>query len=396
MAMPDKHKLPSVHRGLVFAAWELLEMEKHTAAERYSVGALETMVEESTAPDAVGDRQQGRGRHYYCAVSPNGKPHIKHAVTGGYRNGRDMLAPSPLTMMQGEYCMALALWRAGRFTPAYKSLSRAMHMVADICCPPHVCGLTYFSRYAIKHRLYEMRAAEIFWGTGACACDEKSTAKKWAAEGKGSVPYDAYKDLLAMLPDLRRPSGFAEICNRLAEDGSRDLETLLGGNDLAMERSIRERLRTAVVNCAALLAAFDRDLEDAALPVFEERRPYFLCCPSARAVVSQEPLYLLFEEDGSVSFSTLEQQFLGVDRWGKVSLTAQTTGVTTRFYIGFEPMLTLYPNGNQSTPLTYWHRALRARKRIALPHETALGAASGFALVDAPPANWRCVLGTGN
>ena len=72
VAKLDKHLYPSVHCGIIRAALILLEQTAHPAAKRFSAGDAEAMVSEAAAPDQIGDRQQGRGLHYYCAVKPDG------------------------------------------------------------------------------------------------------------------------------------------------------------------------------------------------------------------------------------------------------------------------------------------------------------------------------------
>ncbi len=390
MTRPDKHLFPSVHRGIVIAAVQLLELEQHPAGKRFSTGDLETLVSEAAAPDVIGDRQQGKGRHYYCAVSPDGTPQQKHPVTGGYRNGRHAAAPSPLTMLEGEYRTALALHRAGRFYPALQSLSRAMHMIADICCPPHSSGLTYFSRYAYHHKRYEARAAELFWGDFGSDPDEYAAARPWAAAAQGFVPYDTYTGLVPHIGEPRSmPGKFTEICNQLSESGADELDAVLGSDPNARDASIRRRVRLAVANCAALLAAFDRDADDNTLAVWEERHPYWLCAAGAKTVISREPLYLSFETDGTVTISTAEQAYLSVSKWGGAALREQTADFITRFRFGFEPLLALYPDGNQNTPLSLWHRALRCRSRQVFPRESDLMSAIGFVLTDQCPNECR-------
>ena len=71
-----------------------------------------------------------------------------------------------------------------------------MHMLADICCPPHTAGLTYFSRYAGAHKRYEARAAELFRDSDPASLIEYDAAKCWAEKAAGSVPFSAYTDLL--------------------------------------------------------------------------------------------------------------------------------------------------------------------------------------------------------
>ena len=370
MAKLDKHLYPSVHCGIVRAALLLLEQTAHPASKRFSAGDAEAMIGEAAAPDRIGDRQQGRGLHYYCAVSPDGTPHPTHPVLGGYCNGKGAPAPSPLTMLDAEYRTALALHRAGKYYAAMKSLSRALHFLADICCPPHVCGLTYFSRYGSAHRRYEGRAAEIFWMPEGTEVTEYTAASEWAkrAAETQAIPFDTYTELLhGGLPVAGadwQAGRMTEICNALALSGAGHLSAVIDDDETECDRSITERLSCSIVNCAALLAAFDRDLDDHSLPVWEERHPYWLKCFGTAFVVSKDPLYLLFEDDGTVTLSTLEGAYLSVGRLGRVVLTDQTSGLETRFRFGREPLLTLYPNGDQDHLVAQLRGQLHSIRRI--------------------------------
>lgn len=367
MAKPDKHQYPSVHCGIVRAAVQLLDLEEHAAAKRYSAGDTETLAEEAAAPDRIGDRQQGRGMHYYCAVKPDGTPLPYHPLLGGYCNGKNAPAPSPLTMLDAEYRTALSLYRAGKFIPAMKSLSRALHMLADICCPPHSCGLTYFSRYALAHKRYEARAAEIFWCSEPSHTSAYTVASDWAKKAIGTVPYETYTGLLrGGVPQKGgtwQSSQFAEICNQIALSGANELSAVLDDDELARDASITHCLLLAIAHCAALLAAFDRDVQDTALTVWEEQHPYWLKGFGTAFVLSREPLYLQFEDDGAVKLLTQERQFLAAGRAGQTFLTEERAGLTTRFRFGREPLLTLYPEGDQQRVLALIRGQLHCVRR---------------------------------
>lgn len=388
MARNDKHLYPSVHRGIVIAAVQALGIANHPAARRFSAGDLETLTNEAAEPDVHGDRQQGRGRHYYCAVTPKGEPRGRVALTGGYRNGTGGHAPSPLTMLEGEYRTALMLHRAGRFYPAMQSLSRAMHMLADICCPPHSSGLTYFSRYGRKHKRYEAEAAEIFWGSRQRHPDEHAAAQPWAADAAPMIPFEDYTDLWH-IGKPKSPSRFTEICNALAESGADELEAVLGSDRTARASSIRRRLLLSIANCAALLAAFDRDLSDESLPMWQIWQPYWLCVPAFRLLVSEEPLYLQFEDDGTLTLATEEEKYLSVNKWGYVALREDTEGFVTHFRIGFEPLLTLYPDGDQNKPLSWSFGMLLARSRTLYARESDQIRACAFVLRPRKPEGCR-------
>lgn len=392
----DKHSYPSVHRGIVRAALILLELEQHPAAKRYSAGDAEILIAEADAPDRRGDRQQGRGLHYFCAAKPDGTVLPLHPALGGYCNGKGAPAPSPLTVLDAEYRTALSLHRAGRYIPAIQSLSRALHMLADICCPPHTAGLTYFSRYAGVHKRYEARAAELFWGSDPARLIEYHAAAAWAEKARGSVPYAAYTDLLrGSVPESGgtwRRGTFAEICSRLARSGTKELPAVLGDDAAETDRSIERRLLLSAAHCAALLAAFDRDADDAALPVWKERQPYWLKSFMSAFTVTNEPLFLEFEDDGTVSLSTQEKRYLAVGRMGRVLLTDQTEGCTTRFRFGREPLLTLYPGGDQDRLLAQIRGQLFCIRRMTHLQGNLFLSQTSFALLQQQPLKSKALL----
>ena len=392
----DKHKYPSVHRGIVRAALILLELEQHPAAKRYSAGDAEVLIGEADAPDRRGDRQRGRGLHYYCAAKPDGTPLPLHPALGGYCNGRGAPAPSPLTVLDAEYRTALALYRAGRFFPAMQSLSRAMHMLADICCPPHTAGLTYFSRYASQHKRYEARAAELFWDSDPASLIEYHAAESWAEKTKGNVPFSAYTDLLrGSVPESSgtwRKGTFAEICSRLAHSGTKELSAVLGDDAIALDQSIERRLKLSVARCAALLAAFDRDADDPELPVWREQQPNWLKSFMSAFTVTKEPLFLEFEDDGTVTLSTQEKRYLAVGSMGRVLLTEQTEGYTCRFRFGREPLLTLYPDGDQDRLLAQIRGQLFCIRRMTHLQGDLFLSQTSFALVTRQPEKAKVLL----
>lgn len=396
MARIDKHIYPSVHRGIVRAALQTLELEGHPAAKRFSAGDAETLIEEAAAPDKIGDRQQGRGMHYYNAVRPDGTPLPLHTAICGYCNGKGAPAPSPLTMFDAEYRTALALSRAGKFFPAMKSLSRAMHMLADICCPPHCCGLTYFSRYAVAHKRYESRAAAIFWNSAPAQLSEYHAAVEWAKKAVGTVPYDTYTDLLRGCTPTDRgmwqSGAFSEICNALAVSGAAELDAVLGDDELKRDVSIERRLLLAIANCAALLAAFVRDAEDPSLNLWEERRPYWLKSFGTAFVVTKEPLYLQFEDDGAVKLATQEGRYLTVGRMGRVLLSDTPAEGITRFRFGREPLLTLYPEGDQKRLLAQIRGQMHCIRRVAQLQGNLFLSQASFVLVNQMPETAKFML----
>lgn len=398
MAKYDKHLYPSVHRGIVRAALLLLRQETYPAAERFSAEDAAIMIEEAAAPDQHGDRHQGRGLHYYNAVKADGTALPLHPVTGGYCNGKGAPAPSPLSVLDAEYRMALALRLAGKDAASMKSLSRAMHMLADVCCPPHTCSLTYFSPYGTAHKRYESRAAEIFWGCPGDpdAVSEEQSAAEWAKLAAGKVPVQTYTGLLRGSVPVKdgtwQTGTLAEICNALAKSGAKHLDAVRGSDEAARERSIRERLVTAVAHCAALLTAFDRDLAENNPAIWREQHPYWLKSFHAAFAVSREPFFLRFADDGTVSLVTQAGKALAVGKFGRVLLTAPNPDVTMQFRFGREPLLTLYPDGEQDHLLAQIRGQMQCIRRVSGLQGNLFLSQVSFALVSRPPKSARFLL----
>jgi hypothetical protein len=391
MSAADKHLFPSVHKGIVRAALFALVLEEHPAAKRYGAAARDILIEEAAAPDLIGDRQQGRGLHYYCSIRPDGTALAKHPLLGGYCNGKNEPAPSPLTVLESEYRTALALWRANKLPAAMQSLTRSLHMLADICCPPHSSGLTYFSRYAAAHKRYEALAAEMFWH----AKTEEESAAAWAKQAVPYIPYDTLTDLMRggspMTGGGWRTGAFAEICNRLADSGNAELAAVLGTDENARRESVRRRVLLAIRFCTALLAAFDRDVQDDTLPVWRENRPYWLKAWHDGRLLAESPFYLHFEDDGTVIFETRGGLLLSVSVTGAVWLSARRSGLVQRFRFGCEPMLTLYPDGDQNRLLAVQRGMPCAVRRIGLLQTEYFMRQTFFLLMTEQPKNAKYI-----
>lgn len=389
LAKFDKHIYPSVHKGIMRAALQLLALESHPAAKRFSAADTEILISEAAAPDQLGDRHQGRGLHYYNAVRADGSALPLHPATGGYCNGKGAPAPSPLSVLDAEYRAALALRLAGKHAAAMKSLSRAVHMLADICCPPHCTSLTYFSLYGAAHKRYESRAAEIFWNCTPDALSEPDAAAEWAKQAVGKVPYPTYANLLSGSVPVSgkpwQPGRFAVICNALAESGAKHLDAVRGSDDAERIQSIRERLLLSITNAAALLAAFDRDLTEENPAIRRENHPYWLKSFNTAFVVSREPLYLHFADEGTVSLRTQDGRTLAVGAFGRVLLTEPHTDLITQFRFGREPLLTLYPNGDQNRLLAQIRGQLHCIRRVSNMQGNLFLSQVSFALVNQPP-----------
>ncbi len=372
----DKHQYPSVHRGIVRAAVQVLELEQHPAAAFFTQSALEILVAYADRPDKVGDWQQGRGMHYYCALTPKGEPCQPDSFQM-YANGRKEFAPSPHTMLTAAYRHGLSLQFSGRYALAMQSLSRAAHMLADLCCPPHCSGMTYFSPYAFYHKRYEATAAELFWSSEENV-DEAVAARQWAEKVANHVPYARIEAAFgANHPD--RHSAWTVICNGLAESSERELHAVIGNDSEQMAASIERRIRLAIGYVAVLFAQFVRQSEQmqqwyyengtAALPTdielqncWTEQTPYWI--GRLTTVVSKEPFYIEPDEDGLLRLVTQERQYLTVSRWGSVTLGEDGTNGIIRFRFGYEPGLVLYPDGDQGRLLMLSNHHLRCVRRM--------------------------------
>ena len=180
-----------------------------------------------------------------------------------------------------------------------------------------------------------------------------------------------------------------ERCNALAVSGAEHLHAVLDDDEIARDQSIKERLLCSIVNCAALLAAFDRDLDDLTLPVWEERHPYWLKSFGTAFVMSKDPLYLQFEDDGTVTLSTLEGAYLTVGKLGRVMVTDQTAGLETHFRFGREPLLTLYPNGDQEHLIAQLRGQLHSIRRISHLQGALFQSQTSFVLLNQMPEKAR-------
>ena len=274
-----------------------------------------------------------------------------------------------------------------------RSLSRALHMLADICCPPHCTALTYFSVYGGAHKRYEAQAAGIFWNSPPERLSEPDAAMEWARQAAGQIPYDTYENLLCGSIPVSgmawQPGTFAKICNTLAESGAKHLDAVLGSDDAARAASIRARLIAAVSNCAALLAAFDRDLRADNPAILREQHPYWLKSFHTAFVVSRSPFYLQFAEDGTMAFVTQEGRYLSVGRLGRVQLTLPNADLTTQFRFGREPLLTLYPAGNQDILLAHIRGQMHSLRRVSNLQGNLFLSQVSFALVNQLPESAR-------
>ena len=147
-----KEEPKDAHKTLLLRALMLLKQSEPDTEIMFTPMA-KIMVPYAKRPDKKGDRENGLGKHYYCAVNGSGK--ALRSVEGYYRNGKGKLAKSARTMLEEDYTMALTMYLAGFQDEAAKFLGRAVHMVSDPCCVPHGSKMTYYSPYRMLHKAYE-------------------------------------------------------------------------------------------------------------------------------------------------------------------------------------------------------------------------------------------------
>ncbi|MGN0648786.1 MAG: hypothetical protein ACI4J3_09175 [Oscillospiraceae bacterium] len=244
--MFNKQDYPSVHRGIVLAAhWWLREHRPQTAAW-YRQSDIAILADEVIKPDQRGDRQNGSGYHYYCAVDPKGNRR-NFIKSDYYPNGKGNHGPSARTMFEEEYTIATALLSQGNRKVAMAHLARAAHMLADVCCPPHSCGLTYLSRYAFYHKRFEALAAKIFWN-GADVWGEQAVVRRIANTVSDEVDITRYEKIAHQ--------GAGALFNGTAQRSAAVLPSVLGRDKAALTKAVHTQLSLAIGETAALLTAF--------------------------------------------------------------------------------------------------------------------------------------------
>ncbi len=184
-------------------------------------------------PDNKGDRENGAGKHYYCAVSTSGKEN--HPIGGYYTNGLDKIAPSARTMFEEDYTMALTMYKAGFIKQSASYLGRAVHMLSDMCCMPHATGMTYFSAHRNFHKAYENLAALIY--------PDLERAK------------DIKPEQLDIFSDR---SSFSSALNNIVESIGYELNFLFFAD---IRTIISAHLSNTEITVAALLKRFCEDIE---------------------------------------------------------------------------------------------------------------------------------------
>ncbi len=303
----EKHNRPSVHKGIVEVAIRITK-------DCLFLDEIDKMVYFSSVPDNKGDRLNGKGMHYYCAQKPNGKE--CRLDNGYYCNGNKKTAPSPRTMFESEYEMALGLYFAGYKEHVPEYLARATHMLADVCCPAHSCGLTYFSKYGKFHKRYEGVASKLFWFD-----DEWETViQKWVA---------LVKEPAAIVNDDE------ELFNSLARTGKSQLNAMLGDDEKAMENSIVNQLTLSIANVAMIFKRFADDVKEP--PFLQENKAYKL-------ENYDKTIYLTFNDKGFFNIKNEMKECLCIN--DKKIYFSNDVKQAIDFTLGKEEENLLYVNGN--------------------------------------------------
>ena len=150
---------PPIHHEILVRALKLLGEVSHEA-NALLVPYLGIMLPYTYRADDKGDRENGAGRHYYCGCATNGTP--MKPVHGYLKNGKDLFAKSARTMFEEDYTMALTMYQNGFKKEGAIFLSRAVHMLSDMCCLPHAAKMTYFSSKREIHIQYEELARAMY------------------------------------------------------------------------------------------------------------------------------------------------------------------------------------------------------------------------------------------
>lgn len=158
--LTEQNKEPScVHKNLTLRSLVMLKYINSDSEEIFTPMA-KALIAFSKRPDRKGDYEKGPGRHYYCAVNTAMKKN--NPINGYFRNGKGKCYKSARAMFEEDYTMALTMYVAGFQQKSAEFLGRAIHMISDMCCIPHVSGMTYFSNAAVFHKSYENLAEAVY------------------------------------------------------------------------------------------------------------------------------------------------------------------------------------------------------------------------------------------
>ncbi len=220
----------SVHRTFIYRTLPMLYKHIPEAEELFGP-YRKFMVDLACRPDNSADYEKGVGWHYYSAVNSFGQRMI---CSGGYyKNGVHRFHKSARTMMEEDYTMALTFYKAGYAEKGLEHLTRAIHMLADMCCLPHGTGMTYYSPKKKVHQAYEDMARAMY---------------------PDAIPeQDITAEELELFSDR---SSFTKVLNSIVENQIGEYKFLLADPVAA----ITHRLHTAEKAICALIYRFYNDI----------------------------------------------------------------------------------------------------------------------------------------
>ncbi len=210
-------------------------------AEAYDILSLHAadLLRGATCPDYKGDTDKGHGFHYYCARDMRGKK-LELSESGYYKSGKNITSDSAFsrsarTIFEDNYQAALSFYAGGNTHKFVEFAGRCVHMLSDVCCPPHTSNLTLTSVYARRHKQFEDHAKEIFHRYSADSCEPGI--------------YERFEE-----------GGFGGVFNELAVKSSDHYDSIVfAKNPDGLDCIIEEMLITAQKNCAAMLERLCRD-----------------------------------------------------------------------------------------------------------------------------------------
>ena len=254
----------NVHQTIVLRSLIVLKMV-YPETEKFYAPMLKTMMQYAKRPDRKTDYENGKGYHYYCACSPDGKRLPR--INGYYMNGKGETAKSARTMLEEDYTMAITMYRTGFNEKSAEFLGRAVHMLSDICCLPHSSGMTYFSKKRNVHKAYEALAEAIY--------------PEFVPQQKTN----------ALPPYFLIHSDFEKSVNRIVEKSMKEIPFFIDDPF----RHISQQLNDTEIYTASLLLRF---YQDTLLP---EDEVYFVSTSSkCRIFPKSDPLSVQVTKNGII------------------------------------------------------------------------------------------------
>lgn len=255
----------------------LEECGRKEAFELFAANAT-ALLRGSVCPDHKEDTDKGNGFHYYCAKKRSGADNAP-AAGGYYRSGTNLFSPSMIsrsarTIFEDDYQAALSFYKAGDHEAFAEFSGRCVHMLSDICCPPHTCDLTLTSRYSSKHRKFEdfAKFKTVSGDYAAVSCREE-------------------------IYELVGKSSFGDILNMLAKTSS-EYYSNVTGKESGYEQAAEKMIVTAQQYSSALLQRLYCDA--AGGEGIDCCCDYYVKCADGRG-------YMAFDDDSLSGFAITEK-----------------------------------------------------------------------------------------